>query len=328
VEDLRAEIAEPSLLAIKSVVLQSRDNGWSADFFNFGLAARRGVDYFNPGLVERPDGLWLIARRSKWKSGLAFGMNDLVAFLLNGKHPVRGVPIRMEQRWPDEQWEDPRAIFHNGKTYVSCCNFIWTNQGWTGAHQIISDVSMDWGSVRRYDPIYGDNGENIGKNAHHEKNWLFWFHNGLPHMIYRGFPHTVVRFDTEFRFLKSWVTVNDTGWRYGEIRGGTPPVLVDGEYWTFFHSSTPWHRPKRQYHLGAYAFSAAPPFHLTRITEFPLLSGSPDDGGVPSKPPCIFACGSRIVNNLWTVTCGVNDLRCLWVDIPHADILDRTEAVC
>lgn len=324
-ETLSPEIT-PQILdtrSVPSVIVQARQRGWPADFFNFGAADKKGVEYFNPGLVQRPDGLWLIARRSKWRQGLKFGMNDLVAFLLEGERPLRGIPIRMEQRWPDEQWEDPRAIYHNGKTLVSCCNFIWTSQGWTGAHQIISEVSMDWQSVKRFDPIYGHNGENIGKNTFHEKNWIFWFHLDKPYMIYQGWPHTIVKFNDRFEVTATWQTVNETGWQFGEIRGGTPPVIVDREYWTFFHSSTPWVPPKRQYHLGAYAFEPHPPFRITKITREPLISGSADDGGIPTKPPCVFACGSIYRNGQWMVTAGVNDMRCAWFKIPQEDILKR-----
>ncbi len=318
----------PELAEVPSVITQAKTQGWDAGFFHFGKAEQKGVDYFNCGLVHRPDGLWLIVRRSKWKNGLRFGMNDLVAFLLNGRNPVRGVPIRTEKRWPDEQWEDPRAVFANGKTFVTCCNFIWANHGWTGAHQMISEVNSDWSSVKRYDPIYGHNGDNIGQNKHHEKNWLLWFHKGEPHIVYKGNPHVVARFTKDFELIEEWETEGNLQWNYGEIRGGTPPVLLDREYWTFAHSSTPWKGNKRQYHLLAYAFQCHPPFRITRIVNTPLLSGSPEDGGIPTKPPCLFACGSIIRNHVWTITAGVNDKRCAWFDIPHADILKRCRDVC
>jgi predicted GH43/DUF377 family glycosyl hydrolase len=296
---------------------------WPAGIFSLGSAEKRGVEFFNCGLVQRPDGLWLITRRSRWVSGLRFGMNDLVAFLLIGRQPTKGFRINMENRWPDEQFEDPRALYHAGKTYVSCCDFVWTNRGWTGAHQIISEVSDDWRSVRRYDPPWAKNGGNTGSNRGHEKNWVWFFHEGLPHMVYSIHPHCVVRFTEGFDPINCWFTPNEIPWEHGEARGGTPPVLVDNEYWTFFHSSTQWTPRRKQYHMGAYAFEARHPFRITRMTCFPLLSGSAHDRNSDNKPLVVFPNGAVLRDGRWFVVFGVNDLNCGWVEIPRQDLIER-----
>lgn len=300
---------------------------WRVGIFSFGNAERKGTDFFNCGLVQRPDGLWLIARRSRWVSGLQFGMNDLVAFLLNEKTPVRGMKLGMEQRWPDEQFEDPRAIHYRGKTFVSCCDFVWTHRGWSGAHQIICEMSGDWQCLKRYDPDWAKNGNNLGKNRGHEKNWLWFIHDDLPHLIYSASPHCVVRFTEDFDPINCWFCPNELGWEFGQVRGGTPPVLVDNEYWTFFHSSTKWRPPRNQYHMGAYAFESKPPFRITRITSFPLLSGSVEDRNSDAKPIVVFPNGSLFRDGTWMVTFGVNDLNCGWCEIPHTDLIERMVSV-
>lgn len=306
----------------------TKQTEYPSGYFGFGLMEKKGVDYFNCGLVRRPDGLWLMARRSKWQQGLKFGMNDVVAFLLNGHTPAKGVPVQLTKRWPDEQHEDPRCIYHNGRSWLSCCDFVWTAQGWTGAHQIMCEVSNDWHELVRYDPVYGNNGDNLGRNIGHEKNWIWFFHEDIPYLIYKANPHVVAQFSDKFQFVNEFITENPLPWKYGEIRGGTPPLRIGNEYWTFFHSSTDWFNPirnrmSRRYHMGAYAFEAQPPFRITQMTNEPIISGSQEDRWAPPKPLVIFPCGTDYRDNKWFVSMGINDLACGWIEIPHNDILER-----
>lgn len=305
----------------------TKQTPWPCGIFDFGKAAVPGVDYFNCGLVQRPDGVWLVARRSQWTKRDELGRNDLIAFLLDGKTPVAGWKVDTQFRFPDEHAEDPRAIFHAGRVFVSCCDFVLNRRGWTGAHQIIVEVDEHWRCMRRYDPVFGKNGGNTGDNQGHEKNWLWFFHDERPHMIYSASPHVVANFNSAFELVGTSESVWDaSAWTFGEIRGGTPPVLVDGEYWTFFHSSTPWGK-RRQYHMGAYAFEAKPPFRITKITLDPLLSGSKQDRWFEGKPLVVFPCGSLYRDDKWLVSLGVNDLDCGWIEIPHRDLTKKTVTI-
>jgi predicted GH43/DUF377 family glycosyl hydrolase len=312
---------------VPSFVDQAKNNGWKAAYFNFGKAEHPQCDYFNCGLVERPDGLWLMTRRSVWKDRLIFGMNDIVAFKLGGLDgltPQIGYKVKFVNTNVNEQYEDPRAIYHNGRTYLACCNFVWYKvKKWTGAHQILAVTDDKWDVKMRYDPPYGKNGKGLGLNVGHEKNWVWFFHDNKLQMIYGAQPHTVVEFDSNVRFVTQRRTEKKLPWRFGEIRGGTPPVLVNGEYFTFFHSSLPWTSTYRRYYMGAYAFEGKPPFNITRITEEPLLTGSQNDYWVEKKPLVIFPCGSILRGQNWLVTFGVNDLKCGHVTIPFKDVTKR-----
>jgi hypothetical protein len=75
--------------------------------------------------------------------------------------------------------------------------------------------------------------------------------------------------------------------------------------------------------MGCYAFEAKLPFHITRITEEPLLIGSQNDYWVDKKPLVVFPCGSLLRGQEWLVTLGVNDLKCGWIKIPHKDLTKR-----
>ena len=306
-------------------ILQQTD--WECGIFDFRRGEHPQTDYFNCGLVSRPDGNWLMVRRSVWKDRLIFGMNDIVAFRLggpNGLVPQIGYKVRFLNTNTNEQYEDPRVIYHNGKTYVACCNFVWYRiKKWTGAHQILVVCDDKWDVKQRFDPLYGKNGKGLGLNTGHEKNWLWFFHDDKLQLLYEAQPHTVVEFDSYVRVVTVRRTERKLPWAYGEIRGGTPPFRVGSEYFTFFHSSLPWTAKFRRYFMGAYAFEARPPFSVTRITQEPLLIGSQHDYWVDKKPLVVFPCGSLLRDNSWLVTLGVNDLKCGWIDIPHKDLLKR-----
>lgn len=306
--------------------IESQNPEWPSGMFNFGKLKVPGIDYFNCGIVERPDGTWLVTRRSKADPRIKIGLNDIMCFLLEDKMPVKGIRADITAAFPGlEHFEDPRAIYHNGLTFLCCCNFIIRGNGWTGAHQIVAAMTSDWKCAKRYDPVYGGNGDDLGKNTRIEKNWIWFFHDNVPHLIYMTAPHTVVRCSREFVPQQEFVTEAELPWEYGDPRGGTPPVLVNGEYWSFFHSSTNWRQqsPTRQYHMGAYAFEARPPFRITKITEEPLLSGSPFNTWGEGKPLVVFPNGSLLRDGVWTVTGGSNDIESFWIDIPHDDLKER-----
>ncbi len=314
------------MIDTKSILTQG-----DVGFYDFGKAAFATCDYFNPSLVTIKAEDWLIVRRAIWMPGQKMGQNSLFAFALNGKTPSHGHRIKCKGS-PSEHFEDPRAIVHGERMLIGSTSFFIMgpkNSRWTGAHQILQEVNFDWQATKRYDPVYGKNGPSPFTNTGHEKNWTWFIHGGELHMEYQANPHIVCRLTSDAAVEQSYICpALKLPWNYGEIRGGTPPVMVDGEYWTFFHSSLqiPNHK-KRQYHMGAYAFKPEPPFEITRITPEPILSGSPADGGWPDKPPCVFPGGSKIVDGIWTVVGGCNDIRCFYMDILHEEVLSLTVPV-
>lgn len=299
---------------------------WECEFFSFGKAEHAGVAYFNSGLVERHDGMWLVARRARnWEN--KEGFNDVVAFKLDGKTPQFGIPLKFNKAFADQHFEDPRAIYHNSNTFVSCTSFlILSRNRWTNAHQTLSVVNHKWVATQQFSAQFGFNGKMVLDNRGKEKNWLWFFHQDQLHLVYSTVPHTVVPFDPHMQAGQPFVTERtNKDWVYGEQRGGTPPVKVGNEYWSFFHSSVPWINNKRKYHMGCYAFEAFPPFTITRMTSKPLLIGSRYDPWDAKKPACVFPVGSHFKDGMWTVTGGCNDLLSFWIDIPHHDLERRTE---
>lgn len=302
---------------------------WETGVFNFGKQHKPGVDFFNCGVARIGLDMWLVTRRSKQDKKVKVGQNDIVAFQLVNMTPVRMVQLEMGTRFHKEHFEDPRVMVCNGRVFVSAANFLWHGKTWTGSHQMISEFTQDWKFKKRFDPVYAKNGPNVGQNHGNEKNWLWFGDFQNPFMLYQASnPHTVGCFDDKFYPLRSYLKYWDSDeWKFGEIRGGTPPVLVDGEYWTFFHSSTQWSDRQRRYHMGAYVFEAKPPFSIKRITHKPLLSGSCKDPWHFGKPPVVFPCGCLFENDNFLVTMGINDLVSGWIRIPRESLEQKMTRV-
>ncbi len=141
------------------------------------------------------------------------------------------------------------------------------------------------------------------------------------HILYKSRPWVIFRFGQTWAENESFFDNEGVSWKWGDIRGGTPPVLVDGLYWTFHHSSLPWKASYRRYYAGAIAFESKPPFKPVLITKDPILAGSQNDVWEQRKPVCVFPCGAVHRNGKWLVTMGVNDLKAAWAEIPHADLV-------
>jgi len=112
-----------------------------------------------------------------------------------------------------------------------------------------------------------------------EKNWVPFEWNKALMLGYTVDPHEVIYPNlTNGECYHCYESFPQIKWNYGTLRGGTPALLVDGEYLSFFHSGTVlastasfnanlWH-----YFMGAYTFSSEPPFRIKKITPVPIVS--------------------------------------------------------
>ncbi len=112
-----------------------------------------------------------------------------------------------------------------------------------------------------------------------EKNWVPFEWNKTMMLGYTIDPHEVLYPNlTNGECYHCYESFPRIKWDYGTLRGGTPAMLVDGEYLSFFHSgiviASPasfgqdlWH-----YFMGAYTFSAEPPFRIKKMTPTPIMS--------------------------------------------------------
>jgi predicted GH43/DUF377 family glycosyl hydrolase len=157
----------------------------------------------------------------------------------------------------------------------------------------------------------------------HEKNWTFFTSNGIKY-VYSISPHVVVDTRTNERWEVDW----KHGWEHGEMRGGTNPAWIDGQYWTFFHSSV-GDPATRRYFVGAYTFSGEPPFEPRAVTLAPLLVGTAkelsydDRDRAHYKPKCVFPTSAFLHDGVWTVAIGINDTSSALVQLSHVELCKR-----
>lgn len=111
-----------------------------------------------------------------------------------------------------------------------------------------------------------------------EKNWVpFSYKNSLlfaysiqPHVIF--FPSY-----TCSECFSICRTVSNIVWKWGQLRGGTPAICVNGRYLAFFHSSRLCRSEESDgeesthYFIGAYTFADREPFALEGISPRPII---------------------------------------------------------
>ncbi len=143
----------------------------------------------------------------------------------------------------------------------------------------------------------------MNDNTRRERNWVpFEYQNRLL-LAYSLMPHHILY--PLFGGTERCITFADSesacAWNWGELRGGTPGILENGEYLAFFHSSTRMTtvhsqgREMRHYFMGAYTFSGEFPFNITRMSPEPII-GKNFYHGPKYKPywgslVAIFPCG-------------------------------------
>jgi predicted GH43/DUF377 family glycosyl hydrolase len=112
-----------------------------------------------------------------------------------------------------------------------------------------------------------------------QKNWVPFEYQKQLFMGYTIEPHEILKVNLLTGAChKVFESKTAFFWPWGPLRGSSAPQLVDGEYFAFFHSgiemasnaSGGW----RQWHyfMGAYTFSAEPPFQIKRISKLPIVA--------------------------------------------------------
>jgi predicted GH43/DUF377 family glycosyl hydrolase len=304
----------------KKVPSVHKQNKWESG--QLDLPITKNLVHFNAGLCRDGDGrLWTVVRQ--WTEETETWWNSrMLACQLDDRMNIIRKAMLTPRGWQEEQHEDPRVIWHDGRFYVSYC--VWVRGAPFEPRQKFSPFDSDWKWQSEIQPEYGFNKRS--NRGRCEKNWVWFNHDGAWHFVYQFSPHIVVSLG-EGNQINEYKSEHKEIWNYGEVRGGTPPVKVGNEYWTFMHSSLPWKGRQKRYHTGAYAFESEPPFKVTRITQSPLLSGSEDDTRIHGAPLCIFTQGAVLDKGVWTIMSGLNDEACCWHRIPHSELEKRMKPV-
>ncbi|PDV98284.1 hypothetical protein [Candidatus Chloroploca asiatica] len=229
--------------------------------------------------------------------------------------------------------------------------FVHFNNDWNTVPNQIFLVELDPDTLQAQSPARLL--ELQGPRQPCEKNWLLFAHDGELFAIYQVAPHIVLHVDLAGSgpircrpvYRTAWDTTAYTR-RYGELRGGTPPVRVGANYVSVFHSRThaqrptpvnssraaatlkhmPWFRQIKRwlrehfapvrYYGGVYAFAAEPPFAPTFLRPTPILW--PEHEGPRQRPTAshmaprrvVYPCGLvHLDDGRWLVSYGIHDER-------------------
>lgn len=290
----------------------------------FHLPKDFNLVHFNSGLATDGNDKWLLTRQWKrmdprrWQS-------YLVMWHLSGMTPINPIQLRLPDDRGLEQYEDPRVTFHDGRFHVSYG--VWQHLKSYKACQRLSILDRSFNHISTWHPNYGKNGIGIGYGTGCEKNWVWFVNQNSWHFVYSTFPHVVIKFTPGGGMVEFKTQIKNIPWRYGEIRGGTPPVLVGDKYYSFFHSSLPWKHRQKRYYVGAYEFESQEPFRITGMTNQWLWAGSDEDTRDLGGPLVVFPAGALYENNQWLITAGINDESTGWMKLPHSTIMERMSKV-
>lgn len=243
------------------------------------------------------------------------------------------------------RFEDPRLLVHQGQL---CCAFANVAKKFNATSQGICKLTYSRKNKHIipndvWYPIYG---KNIGgavieeKKIWHpegylttfggtrtvEKNWGFFSRENRLYFVYTIQPHVVVEMEygakqpaQEFKF-----DFCAPHWTWGELRGGSPPFLYEGQYYSFFHSSYRYEgQVKLVYAMGVYAFEPEPPFRVTAVSKEPLLTGDIHFTQEKDRTPCVFPVGVIKKPGQWLVSLGYHDCLCKIARFRDQEIRDN-----
>ena len=142
----------------------------------------------------------------------------------------------------------------------------------------------------------------LESQARREKNWSPFEFEGQIFLAYSLQPHRIFRPILGTDRCESF-SLSDSllAWPWGELRGGSPGLLVGNCHLSFFHSSidmaSVYSKGKTiaHYFMGAYTFESQPPFAINAISKEPIV-GKRYYRGAEYKPfwkpvRCIFPGG-------------------------------------
>lgn len=266
--------------------------------------------YFNSCIFTNKNQNYLMARHAKLVGKNKF-KNTLKLYKLDDSfNVVKDLNLKIKDEVKDEQYEDPRVLFYNDRYYVGCVNYQYDNIKYV--HQKILVFDKNFNHIDNIHLEYDGNGKTIDDNTIHQKNWSWFIYNNSLMVVYRMNPHVILEVNLKTNKIESeYKHFQDISemWDFGECRMGSNPILKDGYYHNFFHSSLPWKHPKRQYFMGYYKFESIPPFRITEISKTPILYGNEiDERILPNiSPLVIFPCGAIEKNGKFIVSFGLND---------------------
>ncbi len=236
-------------------------------------------DAFNPSIVRWQGAILMCFRirdretRLTNKMGLVYLDED---FNLISLPTILQIPPHPSPLMSREQ--DPRLIAIGEKLFIVYNNYFDGAVNAEIRRMYSAEIQNDEDGfyIERADGLFVYQGE---QKERREKNWVPFVYQGNLLLARTLFPHQVLQPILGTEACKTIaITSNTLDWPWGELRGGTPALREGSEYLAFFHSCTNLKTAHSQgkemlhYFMGAYTFSAQPPFALTRMSEKPIFA--------------------------------------------------------
>jgi predicted GH43/DUF377 family glycosyl hydrolase len=237
----------------------------------------------NPSLIEFEDGYLLTFRYSPDPRNEYYISYIGIVRLDSFFQPV-GEPQLLNTRVNDtrtpSQSEDARIFTYRGRLFLIYNDNVEIEAPTLGDRRdmFIAELFFRDGRFSLSTPMKLICAEKYNL-ARMQKNWVPFEWNKTLLLSYTINPHDVIY--PNLRDGECYIYFESEGhieWDFGLIRGGTPALLVDGEYLSFFHSGTilsslaSWGWEMWHYFMGAYTFSAEPPFKVTKFSPYPIVA--------------------------------------------------------
>jgi predicted GH43/DUF377 family glycosyl hydrolase len=320
-EDLELDVAPKKLNSLKkNIVVETKR-----------IILNEFPNAFNPSIIEADFGYLLTFRYCPLKP------YDVVSYLgivrldhnFNPISPAQLIDTRFGNHQVPAQSEDARLFSLNGKLYIIYNDnpdvimpSIFDRRDLYLAELYVSD-----GNYYLSYPLKLKHADKYSSILW-QKNWVPFVSNGKLYFSYSIYGHEVLEANVETGICSTvHHTTMDYQWKFGSLRGGTPGILIGGKYYSFFHSSmymTSYASKGKEmihYLMGAYTFSAEPPYEILEITPAPI-----ECRGFYTRSECdkrvIFPCGIIDAGDVIYVTYGKDD-REMWVATIEKNKLDK-----
>lgn len=240
---------------------------------------------YNPSIIKHNDHYLLTFRYCPNRFSQPWIAYIGVVFLDESFEPI-SQPQLINTRYYTKrtpcQSEDARIFSHNGKLYL----FYNDNMDmkspatWDRRDMYMTELTIEKNNFSITNPLKLIN-EDKYEATLWQKNWSPFEWNGELLFSYSLAPHEVLRPNLKTgSCYTTFETTNEKAieWDYGPLRGGTPLLLVDGEYLAFFHSGivttslSSDNRPLWHYFMGAVTYESEPPFRMTKISALPIIN--------------------------------------------------------
>ncbi|MBS0625479.1 MAG: hypothetical protein JSS32_05460 [Verrucomicrobia bacterium] len=232
-------------------------------------------DAFNPSIVRWGGSLLLSFRIYNYETKTAHQTG--LIWLDEEFNPIGEVQL-LQMPFFDENCrmkrQDPRLFTIGERLFVTFNNVLQGISNREVRRMVWAEVFYDDGEFYALDSEVIADFEGI-KDWRSEKNWVPFDYQGKAYFGYTLIPHKIM--DSENWSIAA-STRGDIRWDWGELRGGTPALLVDGNYLSFFHSSCSvasvhsGGRRVQHFFMGAYIFSGSFPFEIQKISSEPIFA--------------------------------------------------------